>query len=234
MAVLMQPAMSPERRPATLFWFALAFSLALHALAGGILAPFWMRAAPETTPPLLVALQALPAPVTEVVAPPPAAHVHREMHRQPQREALPVLAVQHAPVPSPITVERVEPALPEATVALAPAAPVAVATAPVANPTGRSQTGVPPHFDVAYLVKPQPVYPSMARRLGIEGLVLLRVNVGTTGVPEQVSIAQSSGATALDEEALRAVRESRFEPARRGDTPVAHVVEVPIRFRLKN
>ena len=26
----------------------------------------------------------------------------------------------------------------------------------------------------------------------------------------------------------------RFEPARRGDTPIAHVVEVPIRFRLKN
>ena len=148
---------------------------------------------------------------------------------------LPVLPVQHAPVPSPVTVERVEPAPPAAPVAATPAAPVAVATAPVAaNPAGRAQTGAPPHFDVAYLIKPQPVYPPMARRLGIEGLVLLRVQVGASGVPEQVSIAQTSGTNSLDEEALRAVRESRFEPARRGDTPVAHVVEVPIRFRLKN
>jgi protein TonB len=74
----------------------------------------------------------------------------------------------------------------------------------------------------------------MARRLGIEGLVLVRVQVSAKGVPEQVSVAQSSGTNALDDEALRAVRESRFEPARRGDTPVAHVVEVPIRFRLRN
>ena len=147
-----------------------------------------------------------------------------------------MLPVQHAPVPSPVTVERVEPAAVTAPVAPAPPAPVTVANAApaVANSAGRSQAGVPPHFDVAYLIKPQPAYPAMARRMGIEGLVLVRVQVSAVGVPEQVNIAQSSGTSALDDEALRAVRESRFEPARRGETPVAHVVEVPIRFRLRN
>ena len=111
---------------------------------------------------------------------------------------------------------------------------VVVATAPASVVPAVKPSAAPAHVDVAYLVKPQPAYPALARRLGIEGLVLVRVQVSAAGVPEQVSVAQSSGAGSLDEEALRAVRESRFEPARRGDTAVAHVVEVPIRFRLRN
>ncbi len=95
-------------------------------------------------------------------------------------------------------------------------------------------SATPVYVDVAYRVKPQPAYPALARRLGIEGLVLVRAQVSAAGVPEQVSLALSSGTRALDEEALRAVRESRFEPARRDDAAVAHVVDVPIRFRLRN
>jgi protein TonB len=38
----------------------------------------------------------------------------------------------------------------------------------------------------------------------------------------------------LDEAAFKAVQGWTFVPARRGDTPVAHMVEVPIRFQLKN
>ena len=238
MPVLIQQGFAPgRRRSASVMTFALLFSLALHVLAGGLATPFWMKAEEKITPPMLVMLEAMPAPVTEAAVPQSESHPHPHVSRAPERAALPVTPVQHAPIPSPVTVERVEPAPVVQAPVVAPMPPsppvvVAVASASV-TPAGKPQVA-PAHFDVAYLVKPQPAYPAMALRLGIEGLVLVRVQVNATGVPEQASVAQSSGTNALDEEALRAVRESRFEPARRGDTPVAHVVEVPIRFRLKN
>ncbi len=97
-----------------------------------------------------------------------------------------------------------------------------------------ADTVEPPHFNVAYLNNPRPAYPPIARKLGLEGLVLLRVEVSAKGTPEKIVIAQTSGATLLDDAAMRAVQGWTFVPARRGDTPIAHPVEVPIRFQLKN
>jgi protein TonB len=74
----------------------------------------------------------------------------------------------------------------------------------------------------------------MARKLGLEGLVLLRVEVSANGTPEKIVISQTSGTTLLDDAAMRAVQGWTFVPARRGDTPIAHPVEVPIRFKFKN
>ena len=74
----------------------------------------------------------------------------------------------------------------------------------------------------------------MARKLGIEGVVLLRVDVSAKGTPDKIVIAQSSGASLLDEAAIKAVQGWTFVPARRGDSPIPHPVEVPIRFQLKN
>lgn len=238
MIAMFQQGFEFDRRQSTsVFSFALLFSLALHVMAGGLLTPFWLKAEEKITPPIMVMLEAAPAPVQQVAVPQTESHPHPHVRRAPERPALPVTPVQHAPTPSPVTVERVDPAPVVQAPVVAPtppSPPVVVATAPASvTPAGKPQIASA-HFDVAYLVKPQPAYPAMARRLGIEGLVLVRVQVSAAGVPEQVSVAQSSGTNALDEEALRAVRESRFEPARRGDTPVAHVVEVPIRFRLKN
>lgn len=90
----------------------------------------------------------------------------------------------------------------------------------------------PPHFDVAYLNNPKPAYPAAARRFNLEGTVILRVMVKASGLPETVRIGQSSGAGVLDEAALAAVKGWRFVPARQGDTPIDHWVEVPMRFRL--
>lgn len=107
------------------------------------------------------------------------------------------------------------------------AAPVELAS------TGQSGTVItPPGFDAAYLNNPAPAYPSAARRLGLEGTVLLRVQVSASGAPQQVEIVQSSGIALLDEAALNAVKNWSFIPARRGDEPTAAAVEVPVRFRL--
>jgi len=228
-----EPAIDPHQAR-SVFLSACMISVALHVMAGGLLLPHWMKAEEKPVVPLTVMLEMPVAPAAAAIAPARESHAHPHLRRTPELPALPVTPVQHAPTPSPVTVERVEPAPVAQPAVAAQPAPVVVASAPASiTPAGKPQAAAA-HFDVAYLVKPQPAYPAMARRLGIEGLVMVRVHVSATGVPEQVSVAQTSGTNALDEEALRAVRESRFEPARRGDVAYAHVVEVPIRFRLKN
>jgi len=84
-----------------------------------------------------------------------------------------------------------------------------------------------------YGVNPKPPYPLLARRLGEQGVVLLRVHVRADGNVAEAEIKQSSGSTLLDDSALRTVRESwRFLPARLDGVPVESWVEVPIRFVL--
>ena len=85
----------------------------------------------------------------------------------------------------------------------------------------------------AYGTNPLPPYPIVARRLGMEGVVLLDVLVAPDGHAADVRVARSSGHPALDESALTTVRERwRFVPARRDGVPVESRVTVPIRFRL--
>ncbi len=78
-----------------------------------------------------------------------------------------------------------------------------------------------------------PQYPPAARRLGHEGRVLLEVEVLIDGTVGGVEVVESSGHGVLDAAAARAVRGWKFEPARRGDTPVASKVLVPVRFALE-
>ncbi|MFW6125062.1 MAG: TonB family protein [Pirellulales bacterium] len=79
---------------------------------------------------------------------------------------------------------------------------------------------------------PPPEYPRAAIERRIEGLVLLRVHVGIDGSAARIEVMQSSGHRVLDAEAIRAIRQWRFIPARRGGTPIATTVQLPVRFVL--
>ena len=215
---------------------ALLISLAVHAAVGGVLLQGWHIANVESPRPLTVVLEAVPPVEVESPRAVAAEHTHEMPFRKSR--ALPVQPLHHAPVPSLVAVERVDAApvlaVPVA-VAEVPPVPVVVAKASVAaNAPVRQDAIEPPHFNVAYLNNPRPAYPPIARKLGVEGVVLLRVDVSAKGTPEKIVIAQTSGASSLDEAAMKAVQGWTFVPARRGDTPVAHPVEVPIRFQLKN
>ena len=84
-----------------------------------------------------------------------------------------------------------------------------------------------------YNVNPKPPYPLIARRIGAQGEVLLRVLVRQDGSVATVELAQSSGFSLLDESATRTVRDNwRFIPAQLDGTPVESWVEVPIKFVL--
>jgi len=160
-------------------------------------------------------------------------------------QPLPVEAPPEPPKPKPNPVRKVERITPPAPIEapsqtaisappVPPAPPAAevVASAPPA-PSAPPAAVVLPRFDVDYLQNPAPVYPSMARRMGEQGRVLLRVVVRPDGTPDNVVLRQSSGSPRLDEAALDAVRKWRFVPARQGSTPVTAAVIVPIVFSLE-
>lgn len=117
----------------------------------------------------------------------------------------------------------------------APAAPLA---APPEVKTQPPAAAVEPlteaRFDADYLRNPAPAYPAPARRLGEEGKVVLRVLVSPQGAAETVELKSTSGSQRLDDAALNTVRNWRFSPARRGETPVQSWVLVPITFRLEH
>lgn len=79
----------------------------------------------------------------------------------------------------------------------------------------------------------RPSYPASARRLGIQGITMLRVHVLVDGRVGDVLVETSAGHPDLDQAAAAAVRQWRFEPARRGDDAVAMWVLLPVDFRLK-
>ncbi len=86
----------------------------------------------------------------------------------------------------------------------------------------------------AYLNNPKPHYPGIARSRHWEGLVLLRVYVTPDGRCANLNVARGSGHDVLDESAVAAVRNWRFVPGKRGDTPMASWVTVPIEFSLRD
>jgi protein TonB len=224
-----------QHRPPPVLLLALLFSVAVHAAAGGLLFNNWPWLPAEPPQPLTVTVTLEAAPPSMIGSTPPQAE-RNPVPRAASNRVVPVQPVHHAPAPGPTVMERVEAALPAVTPAPenAPAPTlIAKAQAPVSS-SGRADAIEPPHFNVAYLNNPRPAYPPIARKLGLEGLVVLRVQVSANGAPEQVAVTQTSGAPVLDEAALKAVQGWTFVPARRGDTPVAHVVDVPVRFQLKN
>ncbi len=91
-----------------------------------------------------------------------------------------------------------------------------------------------PRFDADYLDNPKPPFPAIARRLGEQGRVMLRVRVDAGGQALDVQLHASSGSPRLDQSALETVRRWKFVPARLGNEPVAATVLVPIAFSLKD
>jgi protein TonB len=76
------------------------------------------------------------------------------------------------------------------------------------------------------------VYPPIALRMGMEGDVTLRIEVDTEGKVTKAEIVKSAGA-GFDEEALKAVKQSRFEPAQKDGKNVPAEFTYIYRFRLQ-
>jgi protein TonB len=76
------------------------------------------------------------------------------------------------------------------------------------------------------------VYPPLALRMGTESDVSLKIEIDTEGKVTKVEITKSGGA-GFDEEALKAVKQSRFEPAQKNGKNVPAEFTYIYRFRLQ-
>jgi TonB family protein len=79
----------------------------------------------------------------------------------------------------------------------------------------------------------RPNYTSDAMQRKIQGTVVLEMIVGTDGIPYDVHIVRSLDAHGLDEEAIRAAKQWRFNPGRLGDVPVEVLVKLVIDFHIR-
>ena len=99
---------------------------------------------------------------------------------------------------------------------------------------------VPPPFTDAFmvydsmplvLVRVAPEYPPLARSMGIEGVVLCGLTVGSDGRVEDV-VVLSSTSEMLNKYAVAALRQWVFQPAEQSGNPVRVRIVVPCRFTL--
>lgn len=183
-------------------------------------------AIPATKPAKAAVAEAAPAAVKAAAEPP-----SRPQPVKTERAPSPV-------APRPAAISPAPPAL------AAPPAPVAEAAEtmpmPVSLPLPAATARMPPALPLVvlradFLTPPAPpAYPAAARRLGIEGTVIIRALVEHPGEPSQVTLWQSSGESLLDRSALEAVRRWRFRPMTQGGTTIAAWVEVPVTFSITN
>lgn len=222
------------------FLAAVVVSLVVHA--GCV---YWWLHRPVSAPSVL-AMQTVT--VDLLALDPPSGLIQQSAPETPQPEntpvpeKTPVTEASPLPVEAPAAAKQPVPARPVAprpvkTTADTASRPAAVpAPASAAVPTATPPAPVPisaARYDADYLNNPPPVYPPLARRLGEEGKVLLRVQVSPEGLPLAVEIHQSSGHPRLDEAARKAAGRWRFVPARQGNNAITSWVEIPVQFSLR-
>ncbi|MBF0376424.1 MAG: energy transducer TonB [Desulfamplus sp.] len=78
-----------------------------------------------------------------------------------------------------------------------------------------------------------PKYPKVAQRLGIEGEVTLKLLIDASGTLIKVEVVKGAG-RGFDEEAVRAVKHSKFSPAVQNGNPVGCVALIKIQFKLNS
>jgi protein TonB len=84
----------------------------------------------------------------------------------------------------------------------------------------------------ALLREVRPDYTEEARQRGVEGDVLMEIVVRRDGTVGEVRVLQGLG-HGLESRAVQAVRQWRFEPARRHGQPVDVLVEVAMEFKIR-
>ncbi|HNX37102.1 MAG TPA: energy transducer TonB [Candidatus Cloacimonadota bacterium] len=79
-----------------------------------------------------------------------------------------------------------------------------------------------------------PVYPEFSRKAGVQGRVILEVEVYSDGVIGEIRVKQSvqAGPGGLDEAAIAAVRKVKFQPGKSSGRPVDTLLIIPVEFTL--
>lgn len=170
---------------------------------------------PEPLPPEPQPTPPKPMPVIKkTVTPPPVIPV---INKMPSEQAITTPPVPPQP-----------PVPPKPAVVALPSEPAPPAPPPPPSQPKTVSTGV------EYLHAPEPEYPPLARRMGEEGRVTLRVLVNENGRPTRVDVQKTSGSPRLDEAARQAVLRAMFKPHMEDGRATTVYAIVPITFHLDN
>lgn len=212
----------------------------LYAVINGMQRPPTTPVAPKEVIATFITPQ--PTPVPQVQPTPPAPQpVPKPLPKVVQKPTpvvrkasppAPAPAVTPAPAPSEKAISTPAPQ----PVAAAPAAAEPQAAAPAAPPAPPAPAAPAPPKTVSgveYIQPPQPDYPPIAKRMGEEGRVMLRVLVNDHGRPEKVDVQKSSGFARLDEAARQAALRAMFKPHLEDGKPVAVYALIPINFSIQ-
>jgi len=228
---------------------ALAASVALHvALALPLFLPM-ARPEAEITPPVVVELvmaaeepvaaapSAVIAPPTPTPTPTPApprptsARVH-STPRPPVSKPVPAPPIAAASDSLAAPQDATPPPAEVGTADGAAATARETDTGAGGGTTGKEGEVSAPGYTLGTAHTPAPDYPWSARRRGVEGRVVLRLEVAADGRPTEVELVHGSGHDVLDQAAITTVRHWRLRPAMAGGVAVAGRVVVPIVFKL--
>ena len=115
--------------------------------------------------------------------------------------------------------------------AITPVVPLPIGT--TTTTTNTTAAAADSEATIAYETATPPAYPIEALRAGVQGTVLLKVLVDTSGKPVQVTIDRSSGSGVLDDAARQHVLAAwRFHAAMRDGHAIQAWALVPVKFNL--
>ncbi len=83
---------------------------------------------------------------------------------------------------------------------------------------------------IAQEVKPE--YPMAARKAGVQGTSLFKIQVLPDGSVGEIQLLQSAGDPTLDASAQKAVKQWKFKPGLSGSKPIMVWMTLPIKFEL--
>lgn len=182
-----------------------------------------------------VSLERLPPiELPPVLEPEPAPTDLQDMPQGPPKKTRPVPILVDTPTENPVPPDtEVRPYRPGDELLEGEPGPPSPPGAVVGGTGEAPQPQGPPTIERVELVRIKaPVYPPRCLRMGIEGVVKVRVLVGEDGVPQEITLAKSSGEPLLDQAAMEAVKDWIFKPGMRNGLPARAWAVVPIEFKL--
>lgn len=234
-------ALQGEERPSHMLWLLAILVLLLHIWVLTLLKKPEENITEAEPLPMEVSMVTIAAPKPTVTAPKPAPSPPEppKVIKPKPIVKKPAPVVQKAPAPEKqeapdfAPFEPFKPVPPQQTSQSTNTSSTSTTPSTNSSEPSNAQTFTEANFKANYSHNPKPDYPAIAKSRGWQGKVLLRVKVSAQGLSDDVTVEKSSGHEILDDSAIEAVKKWRFLPAKRGDTPIASSVIVPIDFKLR-
>ncbi len=166
-----------------------------------------------------------PAPTPSTFKPAPAQTANAPT---PQAAPVPLAVATTTPEPSTLAPAPVAAAAPNTSATNTSTTASTAATEPA--PSARL---VLPSSDADYLNNPRPIYPPASKRMGEQGLVVIRTLIGPDGTAQQAEIKRSSGFERLDQAALSTALHWKYVPGKRAGVAETMWFDVPFNWVLR-